>query len=149
MKGWAIAIIILVLVAIGGGTYLATRPAPPSSYEIPAETTTPAPTASDVQVASPAAGSIVKSPLTVTGKAKGTWYFEASFPVKVLDAAGKVIGQAPAQAQGDWMTAGFVPFKATVSFSTSTATGFIVLEKDNPSGLPQNAAELRMPVRFE
>jgi len=29
-----------------------------------------------------------------------------------------------------------------------TATGTLVLEKDNPSGLPEHADELRVPVRF-
>jgi spore germination protein GerM len=54
-----------------------------------------------------------------------------------------------AQAQGDWMTTNFVPFSSTLTFSTpTTPTGILVLQKDNPSGLPENDAEIRIPVRF-
>ncbi len=42
----------------------------------------------DVVVTSPAANALVQSPLTVSGKARGGWYFEASFPVRLLDDQG-------------------------------------------------------------
>lgn len=89
------------------------------------------------------------NPIALHGFVKGNWYFEATFPVKVLDANGKVLGQATAQAQGDWMTSNYVEFMSSVSFSApSTETGTLVLEKDNPSDLPQNADELRIPIKF-
>ncbi len=94
-------------------------------------------------------GAEVASPLTVTGKARGSWYFEASFPVQLLDANGKLVANGAAQAQGDWMTTNFVPYKITLTFEPpATATGTLVLKKDNPSGLPQNEDEMRLPVRF-
>jgi hypothetical protein len=89
----------------------------------------------------------ITSPVSVTGEARGYWFFEASFPVKLLDKNGNVIAQTPAQAQGEWMTEDFVPFSAQISFTVSeTQNGTLVLEKDNPSGLPENADELRIPV---
>ena len=92
----------------------------------------------------------VTSPLTVSGEARGNWYFEASFPVKLLDANGSILAQEPAQAQGEWMTTEYVPFEVTLTFpKPSTSTGTLVLEKDNPSGLPEHANELRIPVSFE
>lgn len=91
----------------------------------------------------------IKSPLTLSGKARGYWYFEASFPIEIQDRAGTVLGQGIAQAQGEWMTEEFVPFIASVSFSPpSTKTGFIVLKKDNPSGDPARDDSLRVPVSF-
>ena len=79
----------------------------------------------------------------------GGWFFEASFPVKVVDADGIVLGQGQAQAQGDWMSTGTVPFVASISFATPySATGTIVLAKDNPSGMLQNDLPLRVPVAF-
>jgi hypothetical protein len=94
-------------------------------------------------------GATVSSPLTVTGEARGTWYFEASFPVRLFDGAGNEIAVKPAQAQGDWMTTEFVPLKVTLTFAKpSTAEGVLVLEKDNPSGLPERDDALRIPVRF-
>lgn len=92
---------------------------------------------------------VVKSPLTITGEARGNWYFEASFPARLLDANGKELAIKPAQAQGEWMTTEFVPFEVMLEFQPpSTNTGTLVLEKDNPSGLPEHANELRIPVWF-
>lgn len=105
-------------------------------------------TAAEIRNVNVSVNQAVTSPLTITGEAKG-WYFEASFPMQLLDGNGKVIAQGPAQAQGDWMTSAFVPFKSTLAFAKpSTATGTLILRNDNPSGLPENARELRIPVRF-
>ena len=47
------------------------------------------------------------------------------------------------------MTENFVPFEGTLTFTAPTSgKGTLVLEKDNPSGLPEHADELRMPVKF-
>ena len=93
---------------------------------------------------------VVTSPLTVTGQVRGNWYFEASFPVKLLDANGNILAEKPAQAQGEWMTTEYVPFSATLDFANPTTdTGTLVLHNDNPSGLLQNDKELRIPIRFE
>jgi len=107
------------------------------------------PTASDISVSQPAPNKTVKSPLTVKGEARGTWYFEASFPVRLLDTNGNEIAAAPAQAQSDWMTADFVPFRVTLTFSaTPGTTGTLVLQKDNPSGDPAKTQSVRIPVKF-
>lgn len=100
-------------------------------------------------VSSPRSNQIISSPLVLEGQARGTWFFEASFPIRLFDANGKELGVAVAQAQGEWMTQEFVPFLATMEFETpTTATGALVFEKDNPSGLPEHADSLVMPVRF-
>jgi spore germination protein GerM len=102
-----------------------------------------------IQVANIVPNQSIQSPLTITGQARGYWFFEASFPVKILDANGNVLGSTPAQAKGEWMTENFVPFEAKVTFtSPTTNTGTLVLQKDNPSGLPENADELRIPITF-
>ncbi|OGY91658.1 MAG: hypothetical protein A3B31_03020 [Candidatus Komeilibacteria bacterium RIFCSPLOWO2_01_FULL_53_11] len=85
----------------------------------------------------------------ITGTARGHWYFEATFPVKMLDKNGAVIGSHYAEAQGEWMTEEFVPFTSTLTFqAVSGEHGTLVLQKDNPSGLPENEDELRIPVIF-
>ena len=92
---------------------------------------------------------IVATPLTVSGEAPGTWFFEASFPVRLLDENGREIAAAPAQAQSDWMTEEFVPFSVSLSFDASdSSVGELVFEKDNPSGLPELMQSVRIPVRF-
>ncbi len=103
-----------------------------------------------IQVAQPRPNEKVSSPLKVAGQARGSWYFEASFPVKLLDEKGELLATGIATAEGEWMTTEFVPFQAVLNFLVSTATrATLVLEKDNPSGLPENADELRMPVLME
>ncbi len=103
-----------------------------------------------IRISTPRPNQEVKSPLLIEGEARGTWFFEASFPVRLLDEEGKEIAIGIAQAQGEWMTEEFVPFALSLNFSKpGTAKGTLVLEKDNPSGLPANADELRIPVRFQ
>lgn len=120
------------------------------SYTKIAVAPTPVPSTSDVTIIAPKSGDVVASPLVVSGEARGTWYFEASFPVKLLDANGKELVAVPAQAQGDWMTENFVPFIATLIFETpTTETGTLILKKDNPSGLPEHDAEVRVSVKFK
>lgn len=88
----------------------------------------------------------VKSPLTVRGIAPNNWFFEAVFPVTLLDGNGVVIAEAPAQAQSDWMTEGPVTFVADLSFAVSGDTpATLVLAEDMPSGLP-GQREVRIPV---
>jgi hypothetical protein len=96
------------------------------------------------------AGYLIASPVTVVGTITGGgWFFEASFPVKVLDGDGTVLGTGSAQAQADWTSTSSVPFTAIVQFTAPHgATGTIVLSKDNPSGLPKNDASLIIPVGF-
>lgn len=102
-----------------------------------------------IRVDAPLPNSQVLSPLKATGEARGCWYFEASFPVRLLDANGKELVAMPATAQGEWMTADFVPFEVTLEFDKpKTATGILRFERDNPSGLPEHDASVEIPVRF-
>lgn len=103
-----------------------------------------------ITVSAPTSGSKVSSPVTVTGTARGNWYFEASFPIEILDSTGKVIGQGHAEAQGDWMTENFVPFKAVVTFTSPGAgtKGTIRVKNDNPSGDPARDKHADLPVTF-
>lgn len=102
-----------------------------------------------INVTTPTDDAKISNPVEVTGRARGTWYFEASFPIKVYDANNTLLGTGIATAQGDWMTEDFVPFTANITFtSSSTATGKLVLERDNPSGLPENDMSITIPVTF-
>ncbi len=102
-----------------------------------------------IKVDNPRPNQIIASPLTITGQARGYWFFEASFPVVLLDEDGRQLASGIAQADGDWMTEDFVPFKAELSFGATQADkGVLILAKDNPSGLPANDDELQIPVEF-
>lgn len=91
----------------------------------------------------------ISSPLTVKGRARGTYFFEASFPIRLVDENGRELAESYVEAQGEWMTEEFVPFSGELEFTTSAKSGTLFLEKSNPSGLPENKMVLEVPVRFE
>jgi hypothetical protein len=132
----------LLLCACGGST-----PPPPTDTPQPARI---APDTSDpVRIEAPAPDAVVTSPLRVAGTARGPWFFEATFPITLLDAHGTLVARSFVQAQGEWMTTEFVLFEGQLIFDApSTLTGTLVLEKANASGLPEHADALRVPVRF-
>ncbi len=105
-----------------------------------------------IVLTSPTPLSKISSPVTLTGMARGYWFFEASFPVSIVNWDGLIIGEGIATADGEWMTEDFVPFTATINFTFDPATpynrGAIILRKDNPSGLPENDNALEIPVTF-
>jgi len=104
----------------------------------------------EIQVTSPKPDDLVKSPLRISGKARGSWFFEASFPVTLLDDNNEILARIALQAKGDWMTSDFVDFENMLSFSKpETDVGSLLFENDNPSGLPENAKSFSIPIRFK
>lgn len=105
----------------------------------------------DIVVTSPTSGGTVTSPLTVSGRARGPWFFEASFPLVLVDWDGRIIAEGHATADGEWMTEEFVDFTGTVEFEKPTfdTRGTLILRKDNPSGLPEHDDAIEVPVVFE
>ncbi|OGG91757.1 hypothetical protein A3H03_02060 [Candidatus Kuenenbacteria bacterium RIFCSPLOWO2_12_FULL_42_13] len=100
-----------------------------------------------IKVNAPQANEAIKSPFMVAGEARGAWFFEASFPVKLADENGNVLATGIATAKSDWMTENFIPFTARLDFPRSvTEKGYLIFNKDNPSGLPENDLELKIPV---
>lgn len=102
-----------------------------------------------IKLESPMSGQVVKSPLIVEGLARGSWYFEANFPITLQDANGREVASGVATALDDWMTEDFVPFTATIKFSQpTTKQGDIVLHKANASDLEDKEDSLIVPVTF-
>jgi len=106
---------------------------------------------SEISVANPPQNTTVNSPLTVTGQAKGSWFFEGVFPIYLYNKSGLLIGQSHVRATSDWTTSDSVPFIGTITFPRqfSGSTGRLVLKNDNPSGLPQNSKAVQMTVTFQ
>lgn len=104
-----------------------------------------------IRIESPRPNQIIKSPLKITGEARGYWFFEASFPVVLTDWDGKIIAEYYATAQDEWMTEDFVPFEAILEFEKPAYgdNGFLILRRDNPSGLPENDDALEIPIKFK
>ena len=93
---------------------------------------------------------VIASPFTLQGEARGTWFFEASFPIEVRDGNNKPILIQAVQTKEDWMTEKFVPFTTTLTFTKpTTSTGTIILHKDNPSGEASRDESVTIPIIFK
>ncbi len=103
-----------------------------------------------IRIDTPRPNALVSSPLIISGEARGYWFFEASFPIELHDENGNLLAEHYAEAQGEWMTTDFVPFKSTLTFTNppSGTAGTLILRKDNPSGLPEHDDALIIPIRF-
>lgn len=102
-----------------------------------------------IDIAEPAPGATISSPVAVSGEVRGNWSFEAFFSAKVTDMEGNLLGESPIQLQGDWMTTELVPFAGTITFDKGEATeGKLVFVKSNPSGLPENEDSYSILVKF-
>lgn len=109
--------------------------------------TTPA----EIDITSPRPGDVITSPLTITGNAVGGWYFEANAPVTLTNWDGLIIAEGYVMATDNWMTADKVPFEGTLVFEKPIYgdIGFLILQNDNPSGLPEYSKAVEIPIRFE
>ncbi len=108
-------------------------------------------TSSEISVFYPKPNDTVSSPIKISGKAKGNWFFEASFPVKLYDENENIIGSGIATAESDWATTSFVNFTAEITYdnSTSTGSGLLVFSNDNPSGDPSFSKSFFVPVKLK
>ena len=145
-----IIIVILLGILI---FYPEPREVPPSPNS--ASLTPQSVTSSDghVEVSSPVSNDMVASPVTISGTVTGGgWFYEATFPIKILDADGTILGTGQAQAEPSsaWTSTGTVSFSAIITFAAPHfATGNLIFSKDNPSGAPANAESFSVPVRFK
>jgi len=103
-----------------------------------------------ISVELPFPDAVTGKEFSVIGKARGTWFFEASFPIYVLDENGDSLAVAVAQAQSDWMTEDFVPFRADIKVPESyIGPATLILKKDNPSGLPEHDASISFIINIQ
>lgn len=105
----------------------------------------------NIHLSNPIANTVITSPLVIKGEARGPWFFEASFPVILTNWDGLIIAEGIVTAEGEWMTADFVPFTATLNFTKPSYgnNGFLILKKDNPSDLRKFDDALEIQVKFE
>ena len=103
-----------------------------------------------IRVEEPLPLAIVKNGFFIKGQARGNWYFEASFPVSLIDEKGNTVVNSYLEAIGEWMREDFVAFEKEFFFESEPQSkyGLLILKKDNPSGLPEQADQIEIPVRF-
>lgn len=168
---------ILVVLILGGGVWAffkMSAPEPPTSFEECASAGNPvqesyprqcktrggetfledsvneAEKLDIIRVSAPRPNQRVESPLVVEGEARGSWFFEGSFVVFLLNREGNVIASATAEAQREGIPEDFVPFRAVLEFrKPSTQVGLLLLQKEESAGLPEDDDELFIPLIFE
>jgi hypothetical protein len=143
--------LIAVIIAIIFGFWLFNRSA---SAPINNSTNTTPETNPDIKITyiTPEENEVVSFPFEIKGEARGTWFFEASFPVEILNDKQEVVTTGIAQAEDEWMTENFVPW--TVKFDTKPTgltkeEAFIKFKKDNPSGEPSMDKSFIIPIRLK
>ncbi len=153
--GRAFLITLIALAVLGAGVwYVYSTPAPlggTPAYSGAAPTSVYVNSSSnDIVVSAPEPHAQVRQTFTVSGKARGFWYFEASFPIVVIDQLGQVLVETHATAKGDWMTTEFVPFTAQVSIPGNyQGSAKLKLKKDDPSGLSVNEVSFTLPITIQ
>lgn len=91
----------------------------------------------------------IESPLLIKGKARGQFFFEATFPIKIVDENGNVLQKDYIETIEEWMTENFVSFEKSIKLDFGNIKrGFIIFEKANPSDLKENQFEISIPVYF-
>lgn len=92
----------------------------------------------------------VQIPIFVKGKARGNFFFEGTFPIRIEDENGNLITTGNIMTKENWMSEDFVSFETYFNFDKKDLKrGFIIFEKANPSGLKENKFEIKIPVYFE
>lgn len=143
-----------VIVIVAGLVYTNTSTQSTKGKLVPPSSPTPTPTAYVTQfgleLITPLPNTTVTSPLEVTGRAPGSWFFEGSAPVRLVDDKGGELASGTIQAQGNWMTTDLVMFTTTLTFTNPKAdNGNLILSKDNPSGRKDLDRQISIPVRFK
>lgn len=124
------------------------------TYQVPStpEVENKNPSHPQIILKNPQESQTISSPINIEGEARGTWFFEATFPIVLTNWDGLIIAEGFATAQGEWMTEEFVPFTAELTFTSDTTVsnrGSLILQKSNPSGLPENDDAYEITVFFE
>ncbi|MCK9187324.1 MAG: Gmad2 immunoglobulin-like domain-containing protein [Candidatus Colwellbacteria bacterium] len=103
-----------------------------------------------IQLETPKPNETVSSPIAIKGKARGFWFFEASFPASIISTEGNIIGQGAIMTADNWMTEDFVNFAGEINISDSSYEGnaILILGKANPSGLAEFSDNLSVPIRI-
>ena len=146
----SLLIILIPVVALGIFLWFALLPFQNKEGNKEEEPPPENPTHAKLRLETPLQTSVITSPLTLKGEAKGTWYFEGDFPIILTDWDGKIIAEHYATALEPWMTEEFVPFKASLEFETPEFgdIGSLILRKDNPTGRPEFDDAYEIPIRF-
>lgn len=102
-----------------------------------------------IRVAHPRPNQVIESPVDLRGEARGYWFFEGSFQVKLVDENGSDIALTFVESTSEWMTEDFVPFSGKLEFDAEeSGSGELHFIKENVSDDRSLDDALRVPVIY-
>lgn len=102
-----------------------------------------------VLVLDPDSGDTIGCGVTVMGTVPSSWVFEDNFPISVEDPEGNDVMAGYAKSYGDSMSQDKVDFSGSIKcIGVNCYSGdvFLVIHKENPSGLTENDDSVRIPL---
>ena len=135
----AIIIVIIALLAVGGGAYYAgthrqiEKNSANNISAVPAESKIEG-NKDDLISFSVSSGDAVSGVLNFSGTVKGAYFFEGNIGVAILDGNKKLLKQGHGDSTSDWMTTGPVSFAGAIDLTgLPPGPGYIEISNDNPS----------------
>lgn len=145
MKRLLTLLVIVLLVAVG---YLAYTNYFSKNSSTPKLTVSPTPKGNPYEVPVVTIDQN-SSTFSMSGTIPPGWMFEGSLPVRLLDKNRNELSilQAKETEPGSWMNGRPTEFTASVDYVLLADVYYVTIEKDNPSGLPENAQSFEIEVK--
>lgn len=104
----------------------------------------------DIKITTPNSGSTVKNEMMIEGVAKTSWFAQSIASGDIRNEKNEKIGAFTIRTQSTLKDNSFVTFTGKIIYSDpQTKTGYIVLNKANPTGDVSKNVSLWVPVRFQ
>ncbi len=95
-------------------------------------------------------GDTVDEDFEVKGKVSGEWFFEGTFPVRVLTENEEIIKSLSATTDDDWMTSDLVSFSFKLDTNLEKESVVVIrFEKANPSGIGENDDYAQVTIKIK
>ncbi len=105
----------------------------------------------DLLVFQPQAQQKILPPLTITGQARGYWFYNNEFPVIVYDSTDTAIAYGVAKTTADTNTKEFLPFTAVIeeyTFLPAKKRGYILFQRSTGDIQQGRQNTARVPIQF-
>ncbi|MCC7004934.1 hypothetical protein IT397_03390 [Candidatus Nomurabacteria bacterium] len=100
-----------------------------------------------IKVFYPKANETISTPFLIEGEALGSWYFEGSFPINLVNENGDVLATGVAKAKSNWMVNDFVPFESRFDYEGGgSGPASFIFSRDNPSGISEYDRSYNLPI---
>lgn len=101
------------------------------------------------QLLTPKAGDTLVGPLVIKGYVPKSWTFEGQFRMQLLDSSRRIIIEDRVPVEWDSENRKeTLYFVESYNYHTQAKSGFLILQNDNPSGLPENEKSVEVSVSF-